>query len=449
MRPIRPRSSIAFLAVCVALGGYLLAARLWGVSDSFVLMRDQIRDWRFALGPFSALPLTGTQSTAGGSSFGPIYYWLLWIIRHLVGPFTGYQPHAGAIGLSLLQTAADLVFFYAIGKRFNSLWLALTTTLLVGTSSHDLAVEAVMWNPAVSVAGVKLAMAAVLLEPPLPSLRRTVVVTMAAWCAVQAHTAAIFIAAPILGSYVLRDAFSQRISAAAQRMRAIIEVILILQLPFLYYMFTSTTEAVPMRAIAGAAEGLRVRASFDALLNASARIVEAPWFAHTSVVGGVIVGCAVIVMARARKDLRLLSVTVLPVLCTGLGLSVWQGSYDEYWYLPLAPCVALMVMMALSAFPAKYAAPVLLAVVLAVQPWRLAHSRTWYRMPEYRALSHGARTIYRQARTVRRIDTSFPMPPLSDAGFVYEAMGGVITDAAEFDATIDAHGDVRFSRVAR
>src|SRR5690349_17238180 len=65
---------------------YLIVVRLWGVSETLWMLADQIRDWRLALGPFSGLPLTGTSSTAGGASLGPIYYWVLWISRVVIGP---------------------------------------------------------------------------------------------------------------------------------------------------------------------------------------------------------------------------------------------------------------------------------------------------------------------------------------------------------------------------
>lgn len=443
--PALPRSRSTTLLVFVALAAYLIVVRTWNVSDSFLMLRDQIRDWRFALGPFTALPLTGTQSTAGGSSLGPVYYWLLWIIRHTVGPFTSYQPHAGAIGLTLLQTAADLTFLHAVRTRTGSLWLALATTLLVATTAHDLAIASTIWNPAVSVAMVKLAVAGVLLEPPLPTMLRMILVTIAAWLAVQAHSAALFIAAPLLGTYCLRDLGPGRLGAAFQRGRAIAEAILILQLPFLYYAFTHTSEAGPVRALGGAAQGLRLRDSTEALLQMSARIFAAPWTASWWSL--ILIASVIVVAVRARGDLRLLSVTVLPIVVTAVGFSIWQGAYDEYWYLPLAPCTGLTLALALTTWRPQQSAILLLLVMIAIQPWRVQLSRGMYRMPEYRALAHGAREIYRQTPTIRRIDTTFQMPGLSDRGFVYEAMGGRIVPEATFDALIDETGHVRFTPV--
>ncbi len=415
------------------------------------MFRDQIRDWRFALGPLSGLPLTGTQSTAGGSSLGPIYYWLLWLIRHLVGPWTNYLPHAGAIGLSLAHTAADLFFLHAIHKRTGSLWLAIGITLFAATTSHDLAISSTIWNPTVSIAFSKVTLAMLLLDTPARPAWWVVATTASAWFAVQAHSAAIFIAAPALGYFVLRSLDEAGVARALQRIRTIVEVILVLQLPFIYNAFTHASEAGPTRAIGSATQAITNPSSFrlgpstQALAGSLTQIFFAPWANAWWML--TLVGAAVIVAVRARRDLALLCATVLPLLCTAMGFALWQGNYDEYWYLPVAPCAALMVGLASTAWRPRETAIAFVVVVLLMQPGRVAHSRTRYRMPEYGALTRGARAILRQTPMVRRIDTTFPMPPLSEVAFPYEALGGRLAPEAPFDATIDAAGRVRFTRV--
>lgn len=421
------------------------------MSDTFLMLRDQIRDWRFALGPLAGLPLTGTQSTAGGSSLGPIYYWLLWLIRHVVGPWTSYLPHAGAIGLSLFHTAADLFFLHAIWKRTGSVWLALGVTLLAATTSHDLAISSTIWNPTVSIAFAKITLALLLLDSPQRPAWWLAATTAAAWFAVQAHSAAIFIAAPVLGSAVLRALTQEGAVKALQRVRTIVEAILVLQLPFIYDAFTHASEAGPTRALGSAAQALanpssfRVGPSTEALGQSLSRILFAPWYSNWWMLP--IVAAAAVVVVRARRDLTLLTATVLPLVCTALGFALWQGNYDEYWYLPVAPCAALMLGLAVTWWRPRGAAIALVVAVVAVQPWRVAHAHTRYRMPEYRALSRGARDILRQTPVVRRLDTTFPPPPLSEVAFPYEAMGGRLSPDAGFDATIDADGRVRFSPV--
>ncbi len=100
--------------------GYLVFLRTRGVSVSFWLLGDQIRDWSVALGSWSDLPLAGTPSVAGGTTLGPVFYWTLWGIRHAVGPWTDNLPHAGSIGLSIIQSFADGVLLAALWKRLGS-----------------------------------------------------------------------------------------------------------------------------------------------------------------------------------------------------------------------------------------------------------------------------------------------------------------------------------------
>lgn len=433
---------------------YLLFARLRDVPDSFLLLRDQIRDWRFALGPFSALPLTGTQSTAGGASLGPIYYWILWLSRHIFGPLTDNLPHAGAYGIAALQTATDLLLLDAIRRRTGSTPVALATVLLTATASHDLALTATIWNPMVSVAFVKLAIALRLRAPERASHWWTAGTMAAAWLAVQAHSSAVFVAFPVAASFVLPDLRRMRVAAALQQVRTIVEVIVLLQLPYLVHLLTTTAEAVPTRALAGAGQalsspgGYRLVDSVQALVLFLARILFVPRTAAWSW-RLLLVGCAVVLLIRARRDLALLSATLLPLVFAALGFALWQGNYDEYWYLPLAPAAALVVVLALTWWRPSVTALLAVVAIVAAQPARLQHSRTWYRMPEYRALTVGARAILRQTPTIRRVETTFRMPPLSNAAFPFVAMGGQVEDAAAFDAVIDEGGSVRFRPVVR
>lgn len=440
------------MLLLVAVAAYLLAVRLWHMNDTFLMLRDQIRDWRYALGPFSGLPLTGTQSTAGGSSLGPIYYWILWLTRHTIGPFTQNLPHTGAIGLTIVQTLADLFLLHAIRHRTGSLWTALGATLLTATAAHDLAVSSTIWNPSVSVAFSKVAIALLLLQDTVTTARM-IGVTVAIWFSVQAHSAAIFIAAPMLAGYVLRELAGLRFAVALQRLRVMLEVILVLQLPFLYHALTQSSEAAPTRALSGATQALsnpatlRFADSANAVARLGANILFAPW---TSAWWVVPVAIAVVVTTiRARRDLSMLTATVLPLVVTALGFSLWQGQYDEYWYLPVAPCLAVSMALAVTWWRPERTGLALVAVVLLAQPWRIRHANQMYRMPQYGAMARGARQIYRQTKVVRKLDVTFPVPPFSDPWFPYQAMGGRIDDAGTFDAVIDEKGNVRFTPVPR
>lgn len=490
----QPESRRVTALVFIATAAYLMTVRTWGISQTFFLLRDQIRDWRIALRPLAELPLTGTPSTAGGASLGPVYYWVLWLSRHLIGPFTDDLPHAGAIGIALLQTGADLLLLQALYKRLGSLWLALATVLLVGTTSHDLAITATIWNPAVSVAFAKIALALLLLADERRSFWWMALTTTAVWLAVQAHSSAIFVAVPLLAFWVMRDIYHRRLLCAFQRARAIAEIVLVLQLPFLYHALTQASDAAPTRAIGGAAqaishpETLRIGASATALVWATGRIFVMPWTTGWWWTALLVV-CTAGVVARGWFGLRpggidpfsrgrrssddtsspsadapsasategrghgrswaVVCATVVPLLLAIVGFALWRGNYDEYWYLPLAPCVGIMIAATLSLWPRRELALAFLALVVLSQPSRLTRAHQLYRMPEYKALARGAHVIRRQTPEVRRLYTSFPMPNFSDAAFLYEVLGGRLSPDAEFDATIDETGHVSFVPVPR
>ena len=84
--------------------------------------------------------------------------------------------------------------------------------------------------------------------------------------------------------------------------RTIVEVILILQLPFLYGVFAHSSETGPVRALAGAAEGLRLRESTVAMVQLSAHVLSTPW--SSLAFPALLVACALTVAVRARHDLN-------------------------------------------------------------------------------------------------------------------------------------------------
>src|SRR5258706_10049016 len=101
----RVRSAKALVVVPFVFFLYLVYIRTHGITEWFQLLGDQVLYWRMALGRFRDLPLAGPSSV--GTTLGPAFVWIVWGIRHLIGPWTDNLPHAGGIGISLLQSAAD------------------------------------------------------------------------------------------------------------------------------------------------------------------------------------------------------------------------------------------------------------------------------------------------------------------------------------------------------
>jgi hypothetical protein len=93
---------------------------------------------------------------------------------------------------------------------------------------------------------------------------------------------------------------------------------------------------------------------------------------------------------------------------------------------------------------ASAAGLVLLVVVIAALPARVAAARTMNRLPEYGALVKASRTIRRHTPEIRAIVTEFPLPPTADPEFVYEVLGGRVTRDAGFRAIVSRSGDVTY-----
>jgi hypothetical protein len=96
---LRDSGTRTYRVVCaVAVFAGLVLARTRDIDQSFWMAGDQIRDWEIALQSWRELPSTGPPSSVGGTTLGPVYYWTLWSIRHVIGAWTDDLPHAGGSG---------------------------------------------------------------------------------------------------------------------------------------------------------------------------------------------------------------------------------------------------------------------------------------------------------------------------------------------------------------
>jgi hypothetical protein len=432
---------------------YLTTARTWGIGDTFWLLGDQIRDWRIALLPFDELPLTGAPSSVGGVGLGPIYYWTLWVWRIAIGPLVNNLPHAGGIGLSLMQSAADCVLLAAVWKKSGSGATAVALTLLLATSPLDMALSATIWNPILAVVFVKLTLALLLLAPSRPSIGWAVATTATGWLAVQAHATAIFVAAPAIGAFVIAECAVRSWKGALQRASASIGVVLLLQVPFILHLTLSgSAEPVGPTAVIGqvsatavAPDTIRVADAFLAIASATGLILLQPWNpAGTAVVLSIALALAAY---RCRDDLMLASASVFPVVAAAMGFAFWQLDYDQYWFLTLMPSILLVLWSALTARPraVPFVGVALVMVAVAAQPSRILDAHTVARLPAYGALAQGSAQIYRYTREVTEIRVEFELDPTTDRDFLYSILGGRVTPDADFRASISPEGDVAFT----
>jgi hypothetical protein len=450
--PRLPR--VARWAVPLIVFLYLIYVRTRGISQTFWLLGDQILYWRIALGSWRDLPIGGGPSSVGGTTLGPVFCWVLWIIRHLVGPWTQNLPHAGAIGLAIIQSAADALLLVAIWKRFTSLALAFAVTLLVATAPYDMALTATIWNPPLAVAFVKIALALALLGDLGDSDWWCAGATAAALLAVQAHSSGAFFAAPVIASFTIRELVARRYTRAMQVAGVSAAVIVILELPFLINLAMQpgkgTSPAIVVSNVSYTLmhpQALRPVRSFRALADACEFILIRPW--TFGWFGALLAASAAATAYRMRQNVIVAASTVAPLVCAVAGFSFWQLPFDHYWFLTVAPSAALTIVLALTAWrPASASVALLLAAMVIVsQPWRLADAMTFHRLPEYAPLARGSREIRRRVLDVRRIDTEFPLPPSTDRAFLYEVLGGRVSPDGRLTATIGRTGLVTFTPV--
>ena len=432
----------------------LTLLRTHGISSTFWLHGDQIRDWTIALGPWYDLPLSGTPSSVGGRAAGPVFYWTLWAIRVVVGPFTDYLPHAGGIGISLIQSVADAALFVALRRRFESTLLALAVVVAAATAPFDVALSATIWNPPLAVALVKAATAAMLIGGDRPSPGWVVATTALGWLAVQAHSSAVFVALPIVISFMVREWERGRWKGIRRSAWTIGGTVFILQVPFLLDVaLNPSAPAAPTRVVQDVTRtlsdpaSLRLEASFRELGAAFRQFLFTPWEVAWFMPAAVL--CVMAAVWRVRRDLTLAAVSVGPTLFAVTGFATWQRAFEPYWFLPLFPSFVLTVVLGMTAAPWRHVTSVvsgaILVLVLLAQPARFEASRQLFRMSEYGALAQGSREVRQRAPAIRALEVRFPLAPTVDPLFLYTTvLGGRISADAEYVAVLERSGHAAF-----
>ncbi len=435
------------VAIAGALFLYVLLIRTFDLANSFLMLGEQVRDWSVALGSWRDLPLTGAPSTAGGRGFGPIYYWLLWVGRLIVGPFTSNLPHGGGIWVALLQSAADAWLFMVLARRVHII-LALAMVVFIASAPFDISISGVIWNPPVSAALVKMATALALSLGTTPPWWRVVATAAVAWLAVQAHLSAIFLAAPLMTALIAQPLVDRQWRRAATLAAGIAAALLVLQVPYFIARIQEPAAAAgPWAALNNMAqtESLQVTKSYGMVVNITGELLVRQRDAWTF--QWPFLAVAVIVLVRWRKDLLLLAVTVGPIAGATVLFSTWTRPYDSYWFLTATTAMVLTFGMAVAALPSvavvQWTGVAVLAGVLGWQPARIAASRDFFSYPPYRTMRIGSMELARRAPALRDIRVNFAgVHPTMDKYLIYRTLGGRIEPGAPI-GFIDEGGLVR------
>ena len=437
--------------VAIAFFAYVVLIRTYDITTTFLMLGEQTRDWTIALGGWESIPLTGTPSTAGGRGFGPVYYWILWLGRHLIGPFTDNLPHAGGLTVALLQSIADTWLLVALWRRLPDT-LALAMCLFVASAPFDVGLSAVIWNPPVSAALVKMAIAQMITLGATPPLWRIAAVSATAWLAVQAHSSAAFVSAPLLATLVLPLLLTKQWRRAVQIGSLTVGVIVLLQIPYLVSQLQSPESRVgPAAVIDSLASGANfdVVKSYSMVVNATGDLLvhrQGGWtFTWVTLLA------AAIVIWRCRRQAEWLALSVGAVATATLLFSTWTRPYDSYWFLTLTSSLTLIYGLAVAALPhARSLQAVSIAVLTAVilwQPARIDESRGFFKYPEYQPMVVGSRELARLAPVLRDIRVTFDVHPTMDKYFMYGILGGRIDPEARQVAHIYPDGHVTLEPV--
>jgi hypothetical protein len=444
--------------VAALIFAFTLTIRIHGISRHFWMLGDQIRDWSIALGSFKDLPLIGPPTHIGGYTLGPVFYWILWMIRVVVGPWFENLPHGGGIGQAILQSAADALLLVAIWRRTKSMWVALATAILVASASYDLCLSALVWNPTLGTALAKTAMALVLVDWPQRSAAGAAVTTAAAWCAVQSYTGTIFVALGVALALVAVPLVHGDRRLLIRNTVTVAAVVALLQLPLLFYQISTHFQRGAMSGVTGSVAKVLSGQSPIALAHSWAGYIAAFDFIQVQPFAAswmvwVLVATSVIVAVKYRRDPALLAVTLVPQLAAVAGYAFYVGDFlDRYYYFSLMAPAVLTIALGLTAIGPRTASNAigiaLVVVAVLVLPQRLKFASTMHRMPEYGPLLDGSRTIARRGEPMRAITTEFPLPPSCDRYFLYSILGGRLDRASAWVATIRRDGSVAYENVA-
>lgn len=452
---LRASARVPLLAIVFSLA---LAIRIQGIGRQFWLLGDQIRDWSIALGRFIDLPLVGPATHVGGYTIGPAFYWILWTIRVVVGPWFDYLPHGGGIGQAIVQSAADVLLLVAVWCRTRSLPLAAAAIVFLATAAYDLCLSALVWNPTMGAALIKIATALVLLDWPERSPWRLGVTAAVAWCAVQSYTGAIFAALGVLSALVAAPLLRGDRRAAIRALLVVAGVVLLLQVPLVVHQVTSGFRDRAMGAVTGSLWQIlsgsatpQIAKSWAGLAGAVRFIQGTPF--ETAWLPWLLGASAVAAAIRLRRDLPLLCVTLLPLLLAFAGYALYVGDFlDHYYYLSLMPAAVLTILLPLGTIGGErsrlIAGGILLVAALSIVPARLRTAATLHRMPQYGLLVDGSREIVRRGQPMRAIQTEFTLPLTAESEFLYRILGGRLDRESPWVAIIMNDGHVVYQFTA-
>ena len=432
---------IVSVGVPLVLAGYAFTFRAHGIGDHLWFMGDQQRDWMAVQGGFGELPRVGTPIATGGVSLGPVFYWVLWVIRRLLSPLLGNLPQVGAIGLVLLRSATDGLLAWALLRRGFPVLVVVGVLLVLVSSPFEGALAATIWNPGLAVTLINLTVVLLLTSAPgLPLAPwRAVALAATVWLAVQAHTPAIFVAVAVF-LYLLwaADRRGQPGWIATLRAGVVIGfVVLALQLPFLWSEgISSDGDSAPGMLASGVERlvsdpgSVAFGKSVKFLIEGTERLfvspARVPWLGLWMAIG---VGLTTYLWRRAAD---LLAVSVLPVGLAWFGYGLVELEAEPYWLLALATPLALTVLGGLARVTPSWVATTLVGGLLVtsviIQPGRWREFDRLFKAPQYGAIVATLRGIVAEGHAISAVRGGDNDANAVNPELLFVLLGGTLSD---------------------
>jgi len=447
--------SAATISICLGIFIYSVFFRTYSVGQTFHLFGDQIRDWRIAARAFSDLPLVGTPRVDGGTSFGPVYYWVLWLIYHTIGPWFDYLPHAGGYGLSILHASAESFLLYAMIEFGIAMPVALTASLILTSLPMESFLSATIWNPGLSASFAMSGVGWFLLRVKAMNAWNFLLISGLSIFAVQSHTPALFMAVPLViaAAKAWRDQGGNRVWWLA--LGLVTSMVVVMELPYLYGHFFRLQAAggetiLQLRLgqlggdLLSLLRSLRIVGSFHFVVMALMPLLIDSLSGNFAAAAMVWTVTALIVIVRNGLVAPIAILTIGTFMATWIGWSLWPNAFESYWLISAFGVFMVGLAVAVN-FHWRSSGLILgcigLVTVLSMQHRLFNERNAMSGLPEYGSLIDIARQVAAANVPVRDLQ-GVPTKFTEQLQYLVQILGGKIDSGALSIAKIDRSGRV-------
>jgi hypothetical protein len=442
--------------ICISVTAYSFFFRSYHVADFFWLLGDQIRDWDIAQNNFWNLPLVGTprNDTVGGYHLGPIFYWILWLIRYSIGGYFDNLPHVGGISFAFIHALSDGFLLFGLLKRNVPIPLAALGILILINSPFGSSISGVIWNPELAVPIVNFAIGIFLLTKSPRTLFQTCLISTIIWLAVQTHTPAIITSA-LIPYLIIEVAVLKNIKSAIKHLVAISLIILILQIPYFIYSFKHINQFNKSTAITKSLVimisqpfSLHFQKGLDFVVYNMGSMLAFN-LGNTVLLVLFFLSCGLICLYFNTYG-DIFSITVLPVWTAIFIFMYYQSQFDSYYLLSLMTSFSFLLLFGIFQMPWQKIrrlsgiVSLLLLIIMMFKQEQYLNVRFWgFHHPHYSILVKGARKIVKDNVIVKNVEGP-KIHESENPTYLVKWLGGKVTPKGGVLARIKKDGTVEY-----